>query len=95
MRRNAKVDDNQPMIVRALRRAGASVQSLATVGEGCTDIVVGARGENYLLEIKDPSKPKADQKLNPRQVKWHAEWKGQKAVVKDIQEALRACGLMR
>ena len=53
MRRAAKVDDNQAEIVATLRYVGCSVTSLASIGRGCPDIVVGYNGVNYLLEIKD------------------------------------------
>ena len=54
MRRAAHVDANQPAIVQALLEAGYTVQSLAGVGCGCPDLVVGARRLNVLLEVKNP-----------------------------------------
>lgn len=50
--RAARIDGNHPVIVEALRKAGAFVQSLATIGDGCPDIVVGFDGLWFLLEIK-------------------------------------------
>ena len=44
MRRAAAVDANQTAIIRALRKAGVSVQPLHTVGQGCPDIIAGFRG---------------------------------------------------
>lgn len=92
MRRKARVDDNQPEIVMALRMAGATVQSIATVGGGCPDILVGFRGKNYLMEIKDGSKPPSARKLTSHETKWHKEWRGQVAVVESIEDALIAIG---
>ncbi|HJP47915.1 hypothetical protein [Acinetobacter venetianus] len=46
MRRAAKIDANQTEIVKALRKFGASVQSLASTGKGCPDLLVGFRGMN-------------------------------------------------
>jgi len=40
-RRAARTDDNQTLIVEALEGAGASVQSLASTGNGCPDLVIG------------------------------------------------------
>ena len=37
-----RVDRNHSEIVDALRQAGASVQSLVKVGDGCPDLLVGA-----------------------------------------------------
>lgn len=88
--RAARVDANHGAIVDALRAVGASVQSLAKVGEGVPDLVVGFRGANYLLEIKDGDKPPSKQALTPDQVTWHAAWRGQKQVVNSVTSALRA-----
>ena len=63
MRRAAKVDANQTEIVKALRQVGASVQSLAATGKGCPDLLVGIRGLNFLIEVKDGAKPRSDRKL--------------------------------
>ena len=51
-----RTDGNQQAVIDALRDEGASVQSLASVGDGCPDLVVGARGVTYLAEVKDGEK---------------------------------------
>lgn len=89
MRRAARVDDNQAEIVAALRAAGCSVTSLASIGKGCPDIVVGRAGMNYLMEIKDGNKPPSKRSLTPEEKKWHESWKGQVAVVESVEDALR------
>jgi hypothetical protein len=95
MRRAARVDDNHAEIVEALRRAGASVQSLAPVGKGCPDLLVGHRGKNTLLEVKDGSKPPSKRKLTPDEHIWHAHWNGQVVTVESVEQALKAVGLKR
>ena len=90
MRRNARVDANHSLIVAALRQVGASVQDLAKVGKGCPDILVGYRGQNYLMEIKT-SKGKA----TLPQIAWHTFWQGQVVVVRDVDEALHVIGAIR
>lgn len=50
----AKVDANQAAIVEALRAAGCFVTSLAGVGKGTPDIIVGADGKWYVIRICDP-----------------------------------------
>ena len=87
MRRIARTDGNQPAIVKHLRAMGASVAITAQAGAGFPDLVVGYKGVNYLMEVKDPAKPKGDQKLTPAQVKFHGEWVGQISVVKTIDDA--------
>lgn len=93
VRRAAKVDDNQAVIVGALRALGASVQPLHAVGEGVPDLLVGYRGRNILLEVKDGGKAPSRQKLTPAQVSWHGAWRGQVAVVSSIAEAVEAAGI--
>lgn len=90
MRRAAKVDANQALIVGALRACGAAVQSLAAVGKGCPDLLVGFKGRNLLMEVKDGRKPPSDRKLTPDQVEWHAAWAGQIVVVESVEQALAA-----
>lgn len=95
MRRAAKVDANQPAIVQALRNAGASVQSLAAIGDGCPDLLVGYASKTALLEIKDGSKVPSARGLTPDQLDWHANWHGGTlAVVMDVEGALRVLGVM-
>lgn len=88
MRRVAKTDANQPEIVAALRKMGASVTLLSQVGGGCPDLLVGIAGVNLLLEVKDGSKPPSARKLTADQVEWHGSWRGQKAVVASVEEAM-------
>ena len=92
MRRAAAVDANQPSIVGALRAIGASVQPLHSVGQGCPDLLVGHRGVNYLIEVKDGDKfPSARQLTEPQKV-WHICWSGQVAIANNITEALEIIG---
>lgn len=88
MRKPAKTDQNQAEIVDALRRVGASVEITADVGRGFPDLVVGFRDVTYLMEVKtSKGKPTADQ------VRWHALWRGQVAIVRSIDEALGVIGV--
>lgn len=77
------MDANQADIVAALEAIGASVQSLAAVGNGCPDLLCGFRGVNTLLEIKVPGEG-----LNARQKPWHRDWRGKAHVVQGISEAI-------
>ena len=88
MRRAAKTDANQTRIVDALRKAGASVQSLAAVGDGVPDLLVGYKCETVLMEVKDGNKPPSERKLTPDQERWHAEWSGHPVyVVTNVTQA--------
>ena len=93
MRRAAKIDRNQGEIVDALRKVGATVQSLAAVGGGVPDLLVGFRRQTYLLEVKDGQKPPSQRELTPDQVQWHCAWGGGACVVvNSVDEALTAIG---
>jgi len=85
--KHGKVDANQKEIVDGLRQVGASVVSLADVGKGTPDILVGFRQKSYLLEIKTD-----DGKLTPDQRLFHATWNGHIAIVRNLDEALRVIG---
>ena len=93
MRRAAKIDDNQPAIVSALRDVGASVQSLASLGDGVPDILVEFRKVLFLMEIKDPSKPPSKRQLTPDQVEWHRRWGGPVHIVETIEDAFNVIGV--
>ena len=58
MRRAAKIDENQPEIVDALRAMGCSVTILSAVGNGCPDILVGFRGINLLCLLYTSPSPR-------------------------------------
>lgn len=92
MRRAAKVDATQAEIVAALKSAGATVQHLHAVGEGCPDLLAGYRGRNFLLECKPKIGAPSKRKLRPRQVEWHEGWKGQVATVETPEAALAVIG---
>ena len=91
-RYSAKVDRNQAEIVADLRAAGATVQPLHSVGDGCPDLLVGFRGRNWLLEVKDWQASTTDRKLRPNQQEWHDGWKGQVAKVETSGAALAVIG---
>ena len=93
MKKYGRKDGNQDDLVDCLIKAGCSVQSLANLGSGCPDLLVGRAGVNYCLEVKDGSKPPSERKLTPDQFIWTVAWNGQVDVVKDIDEALSAVGL--
>lgn len=88
MRRAAKIDANQPAIVAALEAIGASVAITSAVGRGFPDLVVGMRGRNWLLELKDGDKSPSRRTLTPDQIEFKARWRGHWAVVTSAEEAI-------
>jgi Holliday junction resolvase len=88
VRRAAKVDANQSEIVRALRECGATVLSLAAMGKGCPDLLVGRNSVNLLMEIKDPSQKPSQRKLTDDEKEFHAAWRGNVFVIETVEEAI-------
>lgn len=87
MRQAAKRDTNEAEIVAALRQMGATVQHLSA--PGVPDLLVGFRGNNYLLEVKT-----AKGKLTEPEHAWFEGWRGQCVIVRSVEEALQQIGAM-
>lgn len=82
VRRAAKVDANQGAIIDALRSVpGVTVFSLAGVGRGCPDLLVGIKGATFLVEVKDGSKVPSAQRLTRDQRHFTTHWTGAPVVV--------------
>ena len=79
-----RADMNQAEIVQKLRDCGCSVQVLSQVGNGFPDLLVGFRGVNYLVEVKD-----VGYDLSDKQRAWHALWNGQVTVVRSFDTIKR------
>jgi hypothetical protein len=78
VRRAAKVDGHQAEIVADLRRIpGCSVAITSVVGAGFPDLVIGYRGFNFLVELKDKTQPAHRHELTPDQRVFHENWTGQ------------------
>ncbi len=87
MRRSAKIDGNHRAIVAHLEAIGCSVQTLAAVGRGVPDLLVGRRAVNVLIEVKDGEQAPSRRQLTADQREWHRRWRGQVAVAHTPEEA--------
>jgi Holliday junction resolvase len=88
----ARIDTNHKEIVKALREAGATVVSLASMKHGCPDLLVGYANETLLMEIKKDSKAK----FTPDQLEFIGKWKGGAiSRVDSVDAAIRALGIIR
>ena len=81
----AQRDENEAVIVAALRKAGASVTLLSATN--IPDLAVGYRGVNFFLEVKTEKG-----KLKEGQKNWASHWRGQHAVVRTVDQALQVIG---
>ena len=95
MRTRARVDDNQKEIVKVFRAMGATVQHLHYVGKGCPDVLVGFRGINELVEIKDGAKPPSQRKLTNDEQEWHKAWNGSITIIDSIDQATMLIGRLK
>lgn len=95
-RRAARIDANHLQIVLALRAAGAVVYSLAEVGRGVPDALIGYRHQTLLMEFKDGHKPPSARALTPAQRIFHETWiGGPLSIVDGPDAALRALGVLK
>jgi Holliday junction resolvase len=85
--RAAKIDANQPEIVEALRSVGCTVQSLATIGKGCPDLLAAKWPHVWVIEVKGPKGT-----LTADQVEWIKNWHGVVHIVRTVDDALQLVG---
>ena len=78
-----RIDANQKQIVKVLEQVGCSVLSLADKGHGTPDLLVGFRGQNFLIEVKN-----GNGKLTEDQQKFFNLWKGQVMIVRDAEDVI-------
>ena len=89
--RAQRLDGNHKRLREAFEGLGGSWQNIApSQGGGQPDALLGWRGRNKLVEVKDPAASNTARKLRPNQVAWHAAWQGEKPVKVDTLEAILA-----
>jgi hypothetical protein len=77
-----RVDKNQTQIVDLAKKLGYYVAHTYAVGSGFPDLVLGKKGLNILIEIKDGYK----KQLTPSQKIFHTEYLGAVYVIHSIDE---------
>ena len=88
MKRAPRLDANHADIRAEFEKHGCSVVSLASMGDGVPDFLIGVGLRNYLLEVKDGDKPPSQRKLTPKEAKFAKTWKGQWSVIESVSEVL-------
>jgi hypothetical protein len=84
----SKRDANEPAIIDAFRRCGASVTRLSFPGG--PDLLVGYQRQTFLVEVKSTKG-----KLTESQVLWVDSWRGGDVViVRTPDDALRLLGVI-
>lgn len=87
-RKRAKKDGNQTEVVEKLRLMGMSVAITHQLGGGFPDFVVGYRGKNYMIELKDENQPPSNRKLTDDEVEFHLNWRGQIDVANNLEDVV-------
>jgi hypothetical protein len=83
MRRAAKPDANQHALVEALKKIGAKCFYIKEP----VDLLVGYRGRNLLLEVKNRE---GKNRITKAQAEFLATWPGDVQVVWSVEEAISA-----
>ncbi len=91
MFRAARIDANQPEIVKTFRGLGWSVLIISQL-KNCCDIFVSKNGRTIAVEIKDGSKPPSKQKLTEGELKFKDSWQGEYALIKSIDDVISLNG---
>ena len=76
MRLRGRTDANQKALRTHAEALGASFVSLANLGEGCSDAMLGWRGETFLVEFKTEKGY-----LTEQQRQFNRRWQGGKVHV--------------
>lgn len=76
MRKYGRVDGTHKAIIDALRKVGCAVYSLADLGDGMPDLLIGFQGQTYLAEVKDGRKPPSARAFTSDQRAWLLNWRG-------------------
>jgi hypothetical protein len=88
MRRAGKIDANQNLVVKQLRQLGYSVRITSMLGNGFPDLLIGKHNKNYLVELKDGSKPPSQRRLTDAEVEFIDSWQGTVIVSHDLDGIL-------
>ena len=87
MIRAARVDANQPEIVKAFRTMGWSVLIISQL-KNCFDILVSKNGRTVAVEIKDGNKSPSQRKLTEGEQKFRDGWQGDYMVIESVNDVV-------
>ena len=75
MKTNARIDRNQPEVVRYFRSMGFSVLHVHQL-KNCVDIMISKGKVTAAVEIKDSEKPPSARRLTEGELRFKNEWQG-------------------
>ena len=94
MRKRGRTDENQQEIVKQLRQLGCSVAITSMIGKGFPDFIVGYKGRNLMIELKDGKRIPSEKKLTMDEAKFFSAWKGQVDKCESLEEICKVIGII-
>jgi len=88
LRRAARIDANQPEIVKAFRSLGWSVLIISQL-KNCFDILVSKNGRTVAVEIKDGSKPPSARKLTEGEQEFKDGWQSEYVIIESVDDVIK------
>jgi hypothetical protein len=90
--RARRKDGNHNTIQDYLIERGWAVYDTSRFGDGFPDMIVsrcfpGGKRFTSVVEVKDPTKPKADRQLTPEQKEWAKNWEGEYIIAETPEQA--------
>ncbi len=87
--RYGHVDKNQAALVVVFEQLGCSVLNCVRVGSGFPDLIIGYRGHDYLVEVKNPTNAYGKRGLNGNQKRWSDTWPSPVFVVRTEDDVIK------
>jgi hypothetical protein len=88
VRKYGRTDGTHAEIVKTLRSIGFFVQSLASVGNGCPDLLVSRCGCWHLIEVKNGNLSPSEQRLTGDETEWISRAKAPVNILHSAEEAV-------
>jgi len=79
--RARRVDANAPALCTLWRRIGGSWLTIVPESGGEPDALIGFRGDDRLIEIKNPDGSPSARRPRANQLEWHRSWRGRPVAV--------------
>jgi len=92
MMTNARIDRNQPEVVKEFRRLGYSVKPIHQVKK-CCDLLISKDKFTFLVEVKDGEKPPSARRLTEGEQEFKDSWQGRYYIcisLEDVHKIARA-----
>jgi len=91
MKKHGRKDVNQKQLETVFKAYGFTTYDTSSLGDGFPDFIAGKDSNNYLIEVKDGSKPPSKQRLTPMEERFHRTWRGNVHVLNSEEQAERFC----